>query len=632
MLNGDNLAGNISSVQACIIVPVPGNNFLFYVFTTDALEHSFTNGYTYSIVNMNGDGGNGEVTSKNVMLWGSCTERMVAARHANGTDVWLITNDNNSNIFRSWLIDCNGLNTTPVVSSVGLVMDQHFTTNNGMLKVSPDARQLCQTNFPEVDVTTFIPNFFQLFDFNNTTGAITNPRTVTLPNSKVLSCEYSSDSKLLYLSSPSTKTIEQVEATLSTPNAIEASQVTINTAPSGYYAIQLAPDDKIYLADIGPVLGAINSPNTKGAGCNYVNQQIRLSPGSSYLSLPAYINDFSGNPTNGFSYLILDSCTGRVQFNGFTTMPGTVIYEWDFGDGNTSNVQNPIHTFSPVNLNYKVRLKISTLTGCGFIERSKTLFPGGLSVNASFDFVAKCDSGYVRFTNTSTVYPDTATVSYLWDFDDGNTSAVFNPVHSFSGSGSFDVRLSIRTSTPCLDRSVVHTLNLETLNITAPADIEIDAGQPVPLSVSGGGSSFVWTPNRWLTDDSIANPTATPNDNITYKVVVRNDAGCSDSDYVSIKVRPLPGIYMPTGFTPDNDGLNDLVRPIITKEFTLQQFAVYNRWGQKIFATSQIGAGWNGMINGVVQDSGVYVWTINATDTRTNKKHELKGTFTIIRR
>ncbi|MFZ1327481.1 MAG: hypothetical protein WAW27_00540, partial [Chitinophagaceae bacterium] len=104
MVNGDNLKGNLSSVQACIIVPEPGNDSIYYLFTTDAVENSFANGYTYSIINLNKDNGNGEVITKNVLLWASCTERMVAARHANGTDVWLITNDKNSNIFRSWLI------------------------------------------------------------------------------------------------------------------------------------------------------------------------------------------------------------------------------------------------------------------------------------------------------------------------------------------------------------------------------------------------------------------------------------------------------------------------------------------------------------------------------------------------
>lgn len=64
MVNGDNLKGNLSSVQACIIVPEPGNDSIYYLFTTDAVENSFANGYTYSIINLNKDNGNGEVITK----------------------------------------------------------------------------------------------------------------------------------------------------------------------------------------------------------------------------------------------------------------------------------------------------------------------------------------------------------------------------------------------------------------------------------------------------------------------------------------------------------------------------------------------------------------------------------------
>lgn len=631
MLNGDGLMGNISSVQACIIVPVPGNDSIFYIFTTDAIENSFANGYTYSIININRDNGKGEVITKNISLFPSCSERLVAARHANGTDVWVITNDNNSNIFRAWLVNCGGLQPTPIISAAGLVMDQHFSTNNGMLKVSPDAKQICQTHFPEPDVIALTPNFCQLFDFDNASGVISNARQIILPGTRIVSCEYSTNSQLLYLTDPNSKKMEQVEARLATPAAIIASRISIPTGNSSYYGIQLGPDGKIYLAGIGVTLGTINRPDVKGTGCNYVNDQITLSPGSSFLSLPAYINDLSANPTNGFTYSILDSCAGRVQFNGITSMSGTITWEWDFGDGNTATGQNPIHTFFPSNQSYTVKVKIKSFSGCGYIEKSKVLFPGGLAASAAFDFVSKCDSGYVRFTNLSTIYPDTATVRYVWNFDDGNTSTVLNPVHTFTTAGVYDIRLDVITSTPCLNRSVTRTINLEVLNIQAPADQEIDAGQSVSLNVTGGGNSFVWTPAKWLSDDSIPNPISTPGDNVTYKVVVRNDAGCVDSDYVSIKVRPLPGIYMPTGFTPNNDGLNDRIKPIITKEFTLQRFVIFNRWGQKIFETSEKGIGWNGMLNGVTQDAGVYAWVINATDTRNNKKHDLKGTFVIVR-
>lgn len=113
-----------------------------------------------------------------------------------------------------------------------------------MIKVSPDAKQLCQTHFPEADVVGFGSNFYQLFNFDNATGLISNPRVITFSNARIVSCEYSADSKLLYLTNPDGKTIEQIEATLPGIPAIIASRISINTSPAGYYGIQLAPDGK----------------------------------------------------------------------------------------------------------------------------------------------------------------------------------------------------------------------------------------------------------------------------------------------------------------------------------------------------------------------------------------------------
>jgi hypothetical protein len=92
MLNGDKLSGNISSVQSCLIVPVPGNDSIYYLFTSDAIENGYTKGYSYSIVNMRRDNGNGEVIVKNTLLYAPSTERLTAARHANAVDIWVITN------------------------------------------------------------------------------------------------------------------------------------------------------------------------------------------------------------------------------------------------------------------------------------------------------------------------------------------------------------------------------------------------------------------------------------------------------------------------------------------------------------------------------------------------------------
>jgi hypothetical protein len=180
MLNGDNLPGHQSAVQSSLILPVPNNDSIYYVFTTDATEDNFANGYRYSIVNMKHDGGKGEVVTKNILLNASCTERLNAARHANGIDVWVIGNERSSNIFKAWLFTCSGLQTTPVIAGTGTVLKQQPAQNLGMMKVSPDGKQLCQTHFPDFD-GLFPENFFQLLDFNTATGTRFNAKTITIP-------------------------------------------------------------------------------------------------------------------------------------------------------------------------------------------------------------------------------------------------------------------------------------------------------------------------------------------------------------------------------------------------------------------------------------------------------------------
>src|SRR4029079_16678112 len=115
MLNGDNLLGDPSAAQSSIIIPMPNADSIYYVFTTDAIENNYANGYRYSVVNMRRDNGKGEVIQKNILLNASCTERLIAARHANGVDVWVIGNEKNSNTFKAWLVSCTGVQAVAVV-------------------------------------------------------------------------------------------------------------------------------------------------------------------------------------------------------------------------------------------------------------------------------------------------------------------------------------------------------------------------------------------------------------------------------------------------------------------------------------------------------------------------------------
>ncbi|MBK6935601.1 MAG: gliding motility-associated C-terminal domain-containing protein [Chitinophagaceae bacterium] len=98
---------------------------------------------------------------------------------------------------------------------------------------------------------------------------------------------------------------------------------------------------------------------------------------------------------------------------------------------------------------------------------------------------------------------------------------------------------------------------------------------------------------------------------------------------MKLTVVELDDIYVPTGFTPNNDGKNDLLIPLMASKYTLKEFSVFNRWGQKVFTTAATGDGWNGKQKGVLNDSGVYIWILKATD-ETGKLIEKKGSAVLI--
>jgi gliding motility-associated-like protein len=633
LLNGNGLMANISTMQSSMVVPLPGSETIFYLFTADASENQFANGYQYSVIDMTGDNGNGEVINKNIVLSASGTERMTAIRHADGISVWLITNDNNSNVFKAWLINCQGLQPNPVVSVVGASMDQYPLMNTGMLKASPDGKKICQTHFPFFDEIVKPPNFFQLFDFNNGTGVLSNAQTIGFPTSRYTVCEFSPDSKLLYVAMSYEKRIDQFEISLPTTAAIIASRFTFGTGNAIFFGMQAGPDQKIYLSQPPSwFLGVINNPNTKGIGCNFQEEQVDVRPGSTYAGLPSFINDLSFSPVNNINYTILDSCTGSVQFNGVSAMSGSLQFEWDFGDGNTSNLQNPVHVYTPSRQWYTVKLKITSSNGCGLIKLSKKIIPSGVIPKIDFNFFGGCDSGYIRLVNNNPLPEGGSIGQYTWHFGDGNSSTDISPTHFYSRPDFYPIKLKYTSTTPCLNDSLTQIVNMKTLQgvITTSGDKTIFNGQTIQLFANGPGTTYQWTPSTALNNPFTARPLASPAADITYKVTISRPGGCNAEDSVRIKVVELDDVYVPTGFTPNNDGKNDWLAPIIGSKFSLKEFSIYSRWGEKVFSTNQHNEGWNGRINGIDQNPGAYVWILKFV-TGTGSVIERKGTSILIR-
>ncbi|TAF55566.1 MAG: hypothetical protein EAZ62_02230, partial [Sphingobacteriia bacterium] len=196
----------------------------------------------------------------------------------------------------------------------------------------------------------------------------------------------------------------------------------------------------------------------------------------------------------------------------------------------------------------------------------------------------------------------------------------------------FTVRDTLGCPKPVTDSLVLTVVPPQ--NIFAGRDTAVLVNQPLQLQATGAGD-FVWTPNTGLNDPFVSNPIAilsgTP-ENITYTVRVTDPlSGCVGQDSIRVKVFVSePEIFIPTAFTPNGDGKNDVLRPTTVGISVLNQFQVYNRWGRLLYSTTTLGQGWDGNFEGQAQPAGAYVFQAEGRDY-TGKKVYRKGSFVLIR-
>ena len=163
-----------------------------------------------------------------------------------------------------------------------------------------------------------------------------------------------------------------------------------------------------------------------------------------------------------------------------------------------------------------------------------------------------------------------------------------------------------------------------------PRDTSVVQDQPLQLNATGS-INYLWSPATWLSSTTIFNPVSLPQGNIEYALRVSDAQGCFGLDTINVRFYKVqPDLYVPSAFTPNGDGTNDIFRPIALGIKSLEVFAVYNRWGQLVYTTSQIGQGWDGKLKGAGQPTGTFVWYAEATDYR-GKKIKRKGSVILIR-
>ncbi len=337
MLNGTGLLGNNSTTHSAVIVSHPGNKNKFYIFTAPSQGNS--NGLRYSIVDMSGDGGLGEIISKNNLLYTPSSEKILCVKHANGKDFWVLTHELNSNRFRIFSIDRDGLNTTPTIQSIGRVHTNTSANANAISYIRSNSTG------QKIALAVYSLSFVELFDFDNSSGILSNPVALTTSEFNwVYGLEFSPDDTKLYVSklyAPSK--IYQIDLTLNDPAQMLANMYMVDSSSVQYEwgALKKAPDGKIYVArDNKSSLSIINNPNQAGASCNFVKSGISLNNKRSGLGLPTFLIWSDGYPLEFSISSNSQICEGDT-LKLFSSSVSGGNYSWSGPNGFTSNSQNP---------------------------------------------------------------------------------------------------------------------------------------------------------------------------------------------------------------------------------------------------------------------------------------------------
>jgi gliding motility-associated-like protein len=389
------------------------------------------------------------------------------------------------------------------------------------------------------------------------------------------------------------------------------------------------------LPDTGIYLLTVNIPEYRGG--NFLDSVTRdfyvhvfdcsLLP-KPKASVPDSINscsdftvDFPNNSTPIYT---------NVNWNNTTFL-------WTFGDGDSSDQVNPIHTYADTGT-YNLRLIIFPGLYCADTTYSKVvLFP---FLKADFTHSDSCSQQSIQFTNTSTVASTAGNINYSkWSILKDSTlvfsTDLFNASYTFNlAPQTYMVYLTVGTNKGCMATDSQYVNIWQSPYPLASHDTILSRGASLQLQANDGNfgylGQFSWTPPGGLSDPFISDPILNSTVDTTYYVTMLNSRGCSLRDSIHVTYYTGPDIYVPNAFTPNGDGKNDIFRPVPVGISSFRYFRVYNRDGELMYQTSQPFAGWDGNFHGKPAQEGTYVWEVAGTDY--NKKPVIKkGTVVLIR-
>ncbi len=406
MQNGTGLFGSSSSTQTCLIVPRPSTN-KYYVFTT-----SIENGLRYSVVDMDLQNGEGQVTSKNNSLLLS-TEKVAATKHSNGTDYWVASHTTGTTNYSVRKISSTGIG-SPVTTFIGST----HNTAIGYLKFSPNSQKLACAIYDE--------DIIDIFDFDNSTGTLSNFITITgfTYINGPYGLEFSEDSSKLYATDGASTKVYQFDLSYTSATDMIIHAIEVGDVSGGSLgAAQMGPDNRIYVADLDePYLHVIHDSNKLGVECSFKENYFVLSGASSGATsqwgLPNFVsNDYFScdrdvyftnvGRQDTFKFdVIFDNLSDVIQEKDLTTQFNLYKYDNVNGVFNTTPVytSEEIPSSALTNDMYPMEVPFSAITEGEFMFKSN--FSRGINTLLSKQ---------LGYTTTTQKYPLTGDKYGIYD-------------------------------------------------------------------------------------------------------------------------------------------------------------------------------------------------------------------------
>lgn len=280
-----------------------------------------------------------------------------------------------------------------------------------------------------------------------------------------------------------------------------------------------------------------------------------------------------------------------------TTPVAPVQYNWAFGDGKSSQQENPQNIYAVGGLSYNVTLTVSHqgVSGC---SSSKVL---GVNITNSTLPVLTATPAQICPGENSTITVTPEFIEITWDHGPTGPSVTVNQPGTYTAKA--------KDASGCIVPKSVIIQSKEVPQLTVSAEPEvIPSGQSAKLTATGA-HVFEWTPAESLSDPSVADPTATPSETTTYTVVGSFVDGCSSQAQITITVDgSIISITPPVAFSPNGDGPNDFWVIDGVEKYSDCTINIFDGRGKRIYQKTGYSNDWDGTYQGKPVPGGTYYY------------------------